>query len=68
MDKFCNSGDMLTMDGDADAAVESRIQIGWNKFRQLVPLLTNKDISLIIRGRWYRNAEVGILWSYDTEI
>jgi len=26
-----------------DAAVETRIQIGWNKFRQLVPLLTNKD-------------------------
>ena len=29
------------MDGDADAAVEARIRIGWNKFRQLVPLLTN---------------------------
>ena len=41
------------MDGDADAAVEARIRIGWNKFRQLVPLLTNKDISLIMRGRLY---------------
>ena len=40
------------MDGDADAAVEARIRIGWNKFRQLVPLLTNKDVSLIMRGRW----------------
>ena len=27
--------------------------IGWNKFRQLVPLLTNKDMSLIMRGRLY---------------
>ena len=27
-----------------DVAVETRIQIEWNKFRQLVPLLTNKDI------------------------
>jgi len=35
--------DMLSVDGDADAAVEARIRIGWNKFRQLVPLLTNKD-------------------------
>ena len=26
-------------------------RIGWNKFRQLVPLLTNKDVSLIMRGR-----------------
>jgi len=38
---------------DADAAVETRIQIGWNKLRQLVPLLANKDISLIVRGRLY---------------
>ena len=32
-------GDMLSVDGDADAAVEARIWIGWNKFRQLVPCL-----------------------------
>ena len=47
------SVDMLSVDGDADAAVEARIRIGWNKFRQLVPLLTNKDVSLIMRGRLY---------------
>jgi len=35
---------MLSVDGDADAAVEARIRIGWNNFRQLVPLLTNKDV------------------------
>jgi len=29
------------------------VRIGWNKFRQLVPLLTNKDVSLIMRGRLY---------------
>ena len=46
-------GDMLSVDGGADAAVEARIRIGWNKFRQLVPLLTNRDISLIRRGRLY---------------
>ena len=38
---------------DPDAAVEARIRIGWNKFRQLVPLLANKDVSLIMRGRLY---------------
>jgi len=47
VDKFC---DMLSVDGDADAAVETRIRIRWNKFRQM---LTNKDISLIVRGRLY---------------
>ena len=53
VDKFCYLGDMLSVDGDADAAVEARIRIGWNKFRQLLPLLTNKDVSLIMRGRLY---------------
>ena len=46
VDKFCYLGDMLSVDGDADAAVETRIPIKRNKFRQLVTLLTNKDISL----------------------
>jgi len=53
VDKFCYLGDMLSVDGDADADVETRIRIGWNKFRQLVPLLTNKDILLTVRGRLY---------------
>ena len=53
VDKFCYLGDMLSVEGDADAAVETRIRIGWNKFRQFVPLLINKDISLIVRGRFY---------------
>jgi len=44
---------MLSVDRDADAAVEARIRIGWSKFRQLVPLLTNKDVSLIMTGRLY---------------
>ena len=48
LDKFCYLGDMLSVDGDADAAVEARI-----KFRQLVPLLTNKDVSLVMRRRLY---------------
>ena len=48
VDKFCYLGDMLSVEGDADAAVETRIRIGWNKFRQLVALLTNNDI--IIEG------------------
>jgi len=53
VDKFCYLGDMLSVDGHDDAAVEARIRTGWNKFRQLVPLLTNRDISLMRRGRLY---------------
>ena len=58
VDKFCCLGDMLTVKGDADAAVEARIRVGWNKLMHLVPLLTNKDISLIRRGRLYSYMEV----------
>ena len=36
-----------------DLSDVARIRIGWYKFRQLVPLLTNKDVSLIMRGRLY---------------
>ena len=53
VDEFCYLVDMLSVDGDADAAVEARIRIGWNKFWQLVPLLSSRDISLIRRGRLY---------------
>jgi len=56
VNKFCYLGDMLSVDGDADAAVETRIRIGWNKYRQLVSLLTNKDASLIVRGRLYSSS------------
>jgi len=49
VDKFCYLGDTLSVDGYADAAVEIRLRIGWNKSRQLVSLLTNKDISLTVR-------------------
>jgi len=56
-DKFCYLGDMFSVDRETEAAVENRIRIGWNKFRQLVPLLT-KDISLKVRGRLYSVCEV----------
>jgi len=46
VDKFCYLGDMLNVAGDADAAVEARIQIGWNNFRQLTlsPLSSHSNI------------------------
>ena len=50
--KFCYLGDMLSVDGDADAVVEA-IRIRCYKFRQLVPLLTNRRISLIRTGGLY---------------
>jgi len=67
VDKFCYIDDMLSVDGDADAAVEARIRIGWNKFRQLVPLLTNSDMSLIRRRRLYSScAQSSMLHGSET--
>jgi len=45
-DKFCYLVDMLSINGDGDVAVEARLQKR-NKSRQLVPLLTSKDVSLL---------------------
>ena len=42
---------MFSVNGDTNAEVAARFRIGWNKFTQLVPLLTNRDISLIRRER-----------------
>jgi len=33
--------------------VETEFELDGKKCRQLVPLLTNKDVSLIVRGRLY---------------
>ena len=37
--KFCYLVDMLSVNADADAAVEARIRTGWNKFRRYHCLL-----------------------------
>ena len=39
----------MYVEGDAYAAVEARIRVGW----ELVPLLTNNNISLTRRGKLY---------------
>jgi len=66
VDKSCYLGDTLSVDGDADAAVEARIQIGWTEFRQLVPLLTKRDISLIRRGGLYNSCVRSMLHGSET--
>jgi len=44
----------------------SRIRIRWNKFRQLVPSLINKDTSLTVRVRLYSSC-VGSSMLYGSE-
>ena len=42
VDKFCYLCDMLSVVGDADAAVEARIRIGWNN-RQVNQQIKHSD-------------------------
>jgi len=53
MDKFRYLGDMLGVDGDADAALTDRICSGWFKFRSLVSFLTARDVPLKLCGKVY---------------
>jgi len=55
LNKFCFLVDVLSVGGDTDAAVEARVHKGWNKFRQLLLLLTIKDVSLLMRRKSYRS-------------
>jgi len=50
--KFCYSGDMLSVDGDADAAVRPEIElcgINSGSWYHCLLMLTNKDLSLIVQ-------------------
>ena len=50
-DKFCYLGDMISADGGAEQSSVTRIRSGWKKFRELLPLLTSRVISLRTKGR-----------------
>jgi hypothetical protein len=51
--EFCYLGDMLSSGGDCELASTVRCRSAWGKFRELLPILTNKHIPLSSRGRVY---------------
>ncbi|MCU7898061.1 MAG: hypothetical protein KZQ61_05230, partial [Candidatus Thiodiazotropha sp. (ex Lucinoma aequizonata)] len=51
--EFCYLGDMLSAGGGCDLAAVTRCKCAWGKFRQLLPLLTNRHLPLLTRGRVY---------------
>jgi len=48
VNEFCYIWDMLTVDGDADAAVTVRICSGCFKFTSLASFIAAKDVSLLL--------------------
>ena len=41
VDDFCYLGDMLRINGGAEASSITQVRIGWKKFRELLPPLTS---------------------------
>ena len=50
---FCYLGDMLSAGGGCGLAAVARCRCAWGGFRQLLPLLTNRQVPLLTRGRVY---------------
>ena len=44
MKTFCYLGDTVEARGGAFDSVIARIRSGWNKFKDLVPVLANSDL------------------------
>jgi len=53
VDDFCYLGDMIEAGGGGEASIIMRVRCGWKKFRELLPLLTMKGLSLCLKGRLY---------------
>ena len=51
VDSFCYLGDMITSGGGCSEATVVRCRTAWKKFKELLPLLTSKSISLRNRGK-----------------
>ena len=64
--EFCYLGDVKGQADDGTDAVSDRIGSAWKAFHQLLPILANKDISLVNRGKVFKDC----IWSvllYRTE-
>ena len=53
VDKFCYFGDMLCAGGGAEDASRTRVLSAWGKFNELAPVLTERGISLKLKGKIY---------------
>ena len=51
--EFCYLGDMLSAGGGCELAAITLCKCAWGKFRQLLPLLTNRQVPLLTRGKVY---------------
>ena len=50
---FCYLGDMLSAGGGCEITVTTRVKTAWKKFRELLPVLTSRQLSYKTRGHVY---------------
>ncbi|XP_048751430.2 uncharacterized protein LOC125663172 [Ostrea edulis] len=50
---FCYLGDMLPSGGGCELAAATRCKAAWKQFRELLPILTNKNLATATRERVY---------------
>ena len=58
---FCYLGDVVGNNGGCADAITNRVRGAWKKFRELLPILTNRAISLHIRGHVFSAAVRSVL-------
>ena len=53
VDSLCYLGDMLSAGGGCESAVITRGRTAWGKCRDLLPILSSKNVALRTKGRVY---------------
>ena len=67
VDRFCYLGDMLSAGGGCMAAAIARCGAAWAKFRQHLPLLTDRSLPLKLKGRFFNsNVRSSLLYATET--
>ena len=58
---FCYLGDTICAGGGCERAIVTRVRCAWSKFRELLPLLTSRSISLKRRGHLFSSCVRSVL-------
>ena len=61
VDRFCYLGDTLSAGGGCTTAAIARCRSAWGKFRELLPLLTARDLPYKTKGRLYSSCVRGAM-------
>ena len=61
VDCFCYLGDTIAARGGCEATTVTRVRAAWGKFRELLPLLCSKSLSLHTQGKVYNTCVRGAL-------